>query len=177
MAIFRRHIDAEATAFAWAKTVKTEQENWVEERSDWKPWGEIRNVTSHRQSYCEPNGTVQTQTYYTYESKQWWECRTLTSAGTDRSDVHWPKYTLEPGERVFAKWETYSVTFSTPEKEYEKTLDEAQWRALTPGATYRVSFGLLGGVREVTLSPRGTGRESSSLTLAAPAPGCHPPLL
>lgn len=177
MAVFRRHIDAEATAFAWAKTVQTEQENWAEERSDWKPWGEIRNVASHRQSYRNPNGAVQTQAFYTYESKRWWEGRTLTSAGTYRSDVHWPKYTLGPGKRVFAKWETYSVTFSTPEKKYEKTLDETQWRALTPGATDRVSFGLFGGVREVTLSPRGTGQESSPLTLAAPAPECHPPAL
>ncbi len=162
MAIFRRHVDAEATAFAWTKTVKTEQENWAEERSDWQPWGEIRNVARHQRSYREPNGVVRTQAYYTYESRQWWEGRTLTSSGTGRDNVHWPVYTLEPGERVYAKWETYSVTFTTPEKKYEKTLDESRWRALIPGATYRVSLGLLGGVREVTLPPRGAGRESSS---------------
>ena len=155
MAIFRRHIEAEATAFSWTKTVKTEQENWVEERSDWQPWGEIRNVTSHRESYRDmDNGTLRTRTFYTYESKQWWEGRTLNSSGTDRDDVHWPVYTLQPGERVFAKWETYSVTFTTQEKKYEKTLDESQWRALTPGATYRVSLGLFGGVREVTPARR-----------------------
>lgn len=157
--------------------MKTEQENWVEERSDWKPWGETRNVTSHKRSYWDKNGTVQTQTY-TCESKQWRECRTLTSAGTDRGDVHWPQYTLEPGERVFAQGETYPVTFSTAEKEYEKTLDETRWRAL------RVSFGLLEGVREVTPSPRGTGRQGSSLTadrppgspvtVSSPSPGPGP---
>jgi len=174
MAIFRRHVDAEATAFAWTKTVKTEQENWVEERSDWKPWGEIRNVTSHQESYREPNGVLRTRTWYTYESRQWWECRTLTSSGADRGDVRWPEYTLAPGERVFAKWETYSVTFTTPEKKYEKTLDESQWRALAPGATYRVSFGLLGGVREVTPSPGAAGREGSSLTAGRPAAASSP---
>ena len=150
MAIFRRHIDAQVTAFTWSKTVKTEQEDWVEERSDWQPWGEVRNVTRHQETYRDFNGRLQTRTFYTYESHQWYESRTLTSSGTDRSGVHWPKYVLEAGERVFAKWETYSVTFTTPEKKYEKTLDEPQWRALTLGAAYRVSFGLLGGVGEVT---------------------------
>jgi hypothetical protein len=35
-------------------------------------------------------------------------------------------------------------------KQYETTLEEAQWRTLTLGATYRLGLGLLGGVREVT---------------------------
>jgi hypothetical protein len=144
MAIFRRHIDAEATAFAWTKTVKTEQEDWAEERSEWQPWGEVRNVESHQETYWDPNGNWRTRTFYTYESHQWYEGRALTSSGADRDDVHWPEYALRPGERVYAKWETYSVTLTTPEKKYEKTLDESQWRALTPGATYRVGLGLLG---------------------------------
>jgi hypothetical protein len=159
MALFRRHIDAEVTAFAWSKTVKTEQEVWVEESSDWKPWGEIRNVTSHERTYRDSQGVLRTDTSYTYESHQVWEGRTLTSSGTDRDDVHWPDYTLQPGERVYAKWETYSAAFTTRGKQYEKELDEPQWRALTLAATYRLSLGPLGGVRAVTpLSPHSNGQ-------------------
>jgi hypothetical protein len=54
------------------------------------------------------------------------------------------------GERILRKTETYSVTFTGPAKQYETTLDEAQWRALTLGTTYQLSLGLLGGVHEVT---------------------------
>jgi hypothetical protein len=95
------------------------------------------------------DGHLQTQTSYTYESHQWWEGRTLESSGTDQDDA-WPEYTLKPGERVYAKWETYSATFTTPQKTYEKTVDEPQWRELALGASYRLSLGPLGGVRTVT---------------------------
>jgi len=99
------------------------------------------------------DGHLRTETSYTYESHQWWEGRTLKSSGADQDDV-WPQYTLEPGERVYAKWEDYSATFTTPGKKYEKTLDESQWRALALGAAYRLTLGALGGVRSVApLSP------------------------
>jgi len=172
MALFRRHIDAEATAFAWTRTVDIEQQLWVSKRSEWQPRGETRNVQRHQETYWETvtdwqpgppdaDGTpgpqqsitsqeLRTRTVYTYEVLEWHESRTLTASGADRNDVEWPEYTLEPGERIGGKAETYSVTFTGPAKQYETTLDETRWRALTLGTTYRLSLGLLGSVREVT---------------------------
>jgi hypothetical protein len=172
MAFFRRHVDAEATAVAWTRTVDMEQQQWVGKRSGRQPSGEARNVQRHQETYWEsvtdwqpgpPNadGTpgpqqpitrqeLRTRTFYTYEALEWRAGRTLTASGTDRNEVHWPKYTLAPGERVRGKSETYSVTFIAPAKQYEATLDETQWRTLTLGTTYRLSLGLLGGVRDVT---------------------------
>jgi hypothetical protein len=172
MALFRRHIDAEATAFAWTRTVDIEQQQWVGNRSSWQPSGETRNVQRRQENHWEtvtdwqpgpPNadGTpgpqqsmmrqeLRTRIFYTYEALEWRESRTFTASGADRNDVHWPEYTLAPGERVRGKAETYSVTFTAPAKQYETTLDETQWGVLTHGTTYRLSLGLLGGVREVT---------------------------
>ena len=180
MALFRRHIEAEATAFAWTRTVDMEQQEWVSKRSGWQPneSEELRNVQRHQESYWEtvtdwhpgpPNadGTpgpqqpvtrqeLRTRTFYTYEELEWHKGRTLTASGADRSDVHWPEYTLAPAERVRGKAETYSGTFTASpkqdkqDKQYAATLDEAQWRALALGTTYRLKLGLLGGVREVT---------------------------
>jgi hypothetical protein len=172
MALFRRHIDAEATAFAWTRTVDLEQPQWVSKRSEWRPGGETRNVERHNESYWEtitdwqpgPTGTdgmpgpqqpvtrqeFRTRTFYTYEALEWRESRTFRASGADRSDVRWPEYTLEPEERVRGQAEKYSVTFTGPTKSYEKTLDETQWRVLALGTTYRLSLGPLGGVREVT---------------------------
>ena len=181
MALFRRHIDAEATAFAWTRTVDMEQQEWVDKRSAWQPTEETRNVERHQESYWEtvtdwhpgpPNadGTpgpqqpmtrqeLRTRTFYTYEELEWRKGRTLTASGADRNEVHWPEYTLAPAERVRGKAETYSGTFTASAKkakqakqakQYVATLDEAQWRTLALGTTYRLSLGLLGGVHEVT---------------------------
>jgi len=172
MALFRRHIDAEATALAWTRTVDMEQQQWVSKRSGWQPSGETRNVQRHRENYWEtvtdwqpgPPGAdgmpgpqqsitrqeLRTRTFYTYEALEWCEGRSLTASGADRNDVRWPDYELAPGERIGRKAETYSVTFTGPAKQYETTLDETQWRALSLGTTYRLSLGLLGGVRQVT---------------------------
>ena len=181
MALFRRHIDAEATALAWIRTVNIEQQQWVSKRSERQPNEEIRNVERHQEIYWEtvtdwlpgpPNadGTpgpqqpmtrqeMQTRTFYTFEELEWREGRTLTASGADVTDVHWPEYTLAPGERLRGKAETYSGTFTAPAKEakeakepkqYAATLDEAQWRTLALGTTYRLRLGLLGGVHEVT---------------------------
>jgi hypothetical protein len=168
MALFRHHVDAVATAFSWTRTVDTEQQQWVGRRSEWKPAEEARNVQRHQESHWEtvtewqpgPPGAgglpgiqqpqarqeLRTRTFYTYEA--------LKAAGADRNDVHWPPYSLAPGERLRGKSETYSATFTlpdkqVPDKQYEAALDEAQWRALTLGATYRLTLGLLGGVHEV----------------------------
>ena len=172
MALFRRHIDAEATAFAWTRTVDMEQQQWVGKRSERQPGGEARNVQRHQETYWEtvtdsqpgpPNadGTpgpqqsmirqeMRTRTIYTYEALEWREGRTLTASGAGRKHVWWPEYTLAPGERVRGKAEAYSVTFTASAKQYETTLDETQWRALALGTTYRHSLGLLGLVRKVT---------------------------
>ena len=171
MALFRRHIEAEATAFAWTRTVDIEQQMWVSKRSEWQPRGEIRNVQRHQETYwetvtdwqpCPPDadGTpgpqqsttrqeLRTRTLYTYEALEWCPSGTLTASGADQNGVHWPEYALEPGERVRGKAETYSVTFTGPAKQYEATLEETQWRTLTLGTTYQLSLGLLGGVRDV----------------------------
>jgi len=172
MALFRRHIEAEATALAWTRIVNIEQQEWVSKRSEWRPGGETRNVKRHEEHYWETvtdwqtgpsnaDGTPgpqqpvtrqewRTRTFYTYEALEWHESRSLTASGADRDHVRWPEYALAQGERVRSQVETYSVTFTGPAKRYETTLDEAQWRALTIGATYRLGLGLLGGVREVT---------------------------
>jgi hypothetical protein len=173
MALFRRHIDAEATAFAWTRTVDVEQQEWVGRRSGWEPSGEdSRNVQRRQESYWETvtewqpgpanaDGTpgpqqpltrqeLRTRTFYTYEALEWRKGRAFTASGADQNEVRWPQYTLGPGERVRGKAETYSVTFTAPAKQYEKTLDETKWRTLTLGTTYRLSLGLLGRVRDVT---------------------------
>ncbi len=172
MALFRRHTDAKATALAWTRTVDMEQQQWVSKRSGWQPSGETRNVQRHQETYwvtvtdwlpgpTNADGTPgpqqpltrqepRTRTFYTYEALEWCEGRTLTASGAGQDDVQWPEYTLAPGERVRRKAENYSVTFTAPAKQYETTLDETQWRALTLGTTYRLRLGLLGGVREVT---------------------------
>jgi hypothetical protein len=195
MGLFRRHINAEATAFAWTRTVDMEQQQWVGKRSEWQPLGETRNVQRHQETYWEtvndwqPGQTVtgqpgmpnangmpgmpnangmpgpqqpmtkqemRTRYFYTYEELEWSKSRTLTAWGADRNEVHWPEYTLAPGERVRGQAETYSGTFTASAKQakqakqYEATLDEAQWRTLALGTTYRLTLGLLGGVHEVT---------------------------
>ncbi len=174
MALLRRHIDAEATALAWTRTVDLEQQEWVSKRSGWPPGGETRNVQRHQENYWEtvtdwkpgPPGAdgmpgpqqpvtrqeFRTRTFYKYEALEWREGRTLKISGADRNGVQWPEYTLAPGERIRGKAEIYSVTFTGPARQYETTLDETQWRTLTLGTTYRLSLGLLGHVREVTLA-------------------------
>jgi hypothetical protein len=119
MALFRRHIDAEAIAFAWTRIVEMDQQQWVGKRSGRQPSGETRNVQRHRENYWEtvtdwqpgpPNadGTpgpqqamtrqeLRTRTVYTYEALEWREGRTVTASGADRDNVHWPEYTLAPG--------------------------------------------------------------------------------
>jgi hypothetical protein len=172
MALFQRHVDARATAFAWARTVDMEQQQWVGGRSQWPPSGEARNVERRQETYWEtvtdwqpgPPGAnatpgspqpvtrqeLRTRTFYSYEALEWRNGRTLTASGADRDQVHWPDYTLAPGERVRRTSETYSVTFTAPARQYEKTLDEGQWRALALGTSYRLSLGPLGGVHAVT---------------------------
>ena len=152
-----------------------EQQEWVSKRSGLQPGGETRNVERHQERYWEtvndwvpgppnadgtpgpqtpvPRQEKRTRTFYTYEELEWHESRTLTASGADRDEVHWPDYALAPGERVRRKAETYSGTFTASDKsdkQYEATLDEAQWRTLNRGTTYRLHLGLLGGVREVT---------------------------
>jgi hypothetical protein len=53
MAFFRRHVDAEVTAFAWTRTVDMEQQQWVDKRSGWPPSEETRNVQRHQETYWE----------------------------------------------------------------------------------------------------------------------------
>jgi hypothetical protein len=172
MALLRRHVDAEATALAWTRTVDLEQQEWVSKRSEWQPGGETRNVERHQENYWEtvtewepgPPGAdgmpgpqqsvtrqeLRTRTIFTFEALEWRESRTLIASGADRNDVRWPEYALAPVERLRRQTETYSVTFSGSAKKYEATLDETQWRALVLGTTYRLSLSLLGRVRDVT---------------------------
>ena len=141
------------------------QPQWVRKTSSQQPSGEIRNVEVRNTPYQKPvpvwsgppgnqrletRWVSETHTVYKYEVLEWHKCRVVTASGVDRHDVHWPKCALAPGERVRQRDETYSVTFDASPKQYKTTLDEAQWRMLTPGATYRLSLGRLGRVREVT---------------------------
>jgi hypothetical protein len=97
MPLFRRHIDAEATALAWTRTVDIEQQQWVSKRSGWQPSGETRNVQRHQETYWETvtdwqpgppdaDGTpgpqqsttrqeLRTRTFYIYEALEWREDR------------------------------------------------------------------------------------------------------
>src|SRR5258708_23629476 len=105
MALFRRHIDAEAAGFGWTRTVSMEQQQWVGRRSAYEPGGETRNVQRRRENYWETvtdwqpgptnaDGTpgaqqprtrqeLRTRTFYTYEALEWCEGRTLTASGAD----------------------------------------------------------------------------------------------
>jgi hypothetical protein len=93
---------------------------------------------------------LRTRFYYTYESLEWYKGRTLHASGTGPGDVAWPEYTLESGEQVRDRKESYEATFTTADKRYEATLTEQEWRGLAPGLACQLSLGLLGGVKKVT---------------------------
>ena len=93
---------------------------------------------------------LRTRVYFTYELREWHKGRTLRASGAGPSDVAWPEYTLEAGERVRGEKESYEVTFTTADKRYEASLTEQEWRGLEPGLACRLSLGLLGGVKKVT---------------------------
>jgi hypothetical protein len=164
MALLRRNIDAKAIAFAWTRIIEIAQLQWVPKTSMAMPRGEIRNLQYRELSipqmvtelsppdYKRPTTrwVQKSYTQYTYEVLEWCKGRTVTASGADQDDVHWPDCTLASGEEPWGKDENYSVTFATPTKQYETTLDEAQWRTLTLGTTYRLSISRLGRVREVT---------------------------
>lgn len=125
------------------------QEFYWETVTDWQPG--TRNADGTPGAQQPVTRQVQrTRTVFTYEELEWRDGRAVTASGADRSEVRWPDYTPAPGERVRRKAESYSVTFRATAKQYDTTLDEAQWRSLTLGSIYRLSLGLLGGVRDVT---------------------------
>lgn len=181
MALFgRRPVDALVISTTWTRTVQLERPEWVATRTNWGPPAEARNVKQHTETYWasptdptppggqnmpgNPTGVSPTRTelrtrvYYTYEVQEWHKGRSLNASGAGHGDVRWPDYTLEPGERVRERRETYSVAFTAEGKQYEKTLPEAEWRAFSPGDACRLSLGLLGGVKHVTSVHGGAGR-------------------
>jgi hypothetical protein len=91
-----------------------------------------------------------TRVFYTYEALEWHQGAALRAWGTSQDGVAWPARDPGPGERVRDKEETYSATFSAGDKSYEATLPEQEWRALAPGASCRLTLGLLGAVKKVT---------------------------
>jgi hypothetical protein len=174
MALFHgRSVDALVTAVTWSRTVQLERLEWVAKRSDWGPPDGARNVKQHTETYwasptdpVSPSGPtmtggpgagvsptrteLRTRVYYTYEAQVWHKGRSLQASGYGGGDAKWPDYTLEPGERVRDRRETYSVTFTAGDKQYEKAFPEQEWRAFAPGDACHLSLGLLGGVKNAT---------------------------
>jgi hypothetical protein len=174
MALFRgRSVDALVTAVRWSRTVQLERLEWVAKRSDWGPPEGARNVKQHTETYwasptdpvspsaptmtggpgagVSPTRTeLRTRVYYTYEAQVWHKGRSLQASGYGGSDAKWPDYTLQPGERVRDRRETYSVTFTAGDKQYEKEFPEQEWHAFAPGDACHLSLGLLGGVKNAT---------------------------
>jgi hypothetical protein len=174
MALFRgRSVDALVTAVRWSRTVQLERLEWVAKRRDWGPPEGARNVKQHTETYwasptdpvspsaptmtggpgagVSPTRTeLRTRVYYTYEAQVWHKGRSLQASGYGGSDAKWPDYTLQPGERVRDRRETYSVTFTAGDKQYEKEFPEQEWHAFAPGDACHLSLGLLGGVKNAT---------------------------
>jgi hypothetical protein len=165
MALFgKRQVSAQVTGLAWSRVVQMERQQWEPKRSPLAPPAGARNVKKHTEQFVAgvtgistgtPNGPASgpeagIRTYFTYEEQEWRKGRTLTAEGTDPSAVTWPDYTLdEPAERIRSKNESYQATFAAADKRYEADLAEEEWRALEPGGSYTLSFGLLGGVKKV----------------------------
>ena len=168
----KRQVDAQVCAMTWSRVVQLERQEWVRRRGSWVPSDETRNVEKHSETYWDTvadmtpgapdaNGIpgpsvsstrteLRTRVYFTYELREWHKGRTLRASGAGPSDVAWPEYTLEAGERVRGEKESYEVTFTTADKRYEASLTEQEWRGLEPGLACRLSLGLLGGVKKVT---------------------------
>jgi hypothetical protein len=167
----RRQVEAQVTGVAWTRVVQLEQQAWIAKRVNSKPSGDVRDVEKHTETYWETVTDTQpgppdadgnpgpdtvsahielrTREYYTFEALEWCNSAAPRAQGYDQDGVAWPEYELEPGERVKGREETYSATFSAGDKQYEKTLSDQEWRALTPGGSCRLTLGLLGGVKKV----------------------------
>lgn len=89
-----------------------------------------------------------THYYYTYEALEWHTGEALRAWGASQDGVASQARDLGPGERVGSRTESYSATFSAGAKEYEATLPEQEWRALTPGGGCTLTLGLFGGVKK-----------------------------
>ena len=61
-----------------------------------------------------------------------------------------PEETLNAGERVKSRSESYTLTLDAGGQQYEATLPEPEWRALPPGSAVRLTLGLRGRVKTVT---------------------------
>ena len=168
----KRQVDAQVSDMTWSRVVQLERRQWVRKRGSWAPSEGTRNVEKHAETYWDtvtdmtpgapsvdgipgpatPSTRMELRTrfYYTYESLEWRKGRTLRASGTGPSGVAWPHYTPEPEERVRDQDETYAVTFTTADKQYEAKLPEQEWRRLERGLTCHLSLGLLGGVKRVT---------------------------
>jgi hypothetical protein len=175
MALFgRRQADAQVTSLTWTRIVQLERQQWVSKRGSRVPSEGTRNVKKHVKTYWaapnDPPATanravlsssasatrtqLRTLVYYTYEALEWRTGRALNASGTGRDDIAWPDVTLEAGERIRDKNETYTVTLASGDKTYQTTLPEQQWRALEPAASCHLELGILGGIKKVTPAKR-----------------------
>jgi hypothetical protein len=175
MALFgRRQVDARVTSLTWTRFVQLERQQWVSKRGSRVPSEGTRNVKKHVKTYWaapnDPPATastavlsssasatrtqLRTLVYYTYQALEWRTGRALNTSGSGRDDVAWPEVTLESGERIRDKKETYTVTFAAGDKIYQTTLPEQEWRALRPGGSCQLTLGMFGRVKKVT--PAGT---------------------
>jgi len=166
MALFGRHeISATVAAAAWSRTVALESQRWVSKWSVSPPRDGVRNVRKQTTAIVlanQPPGSgipgptvagqstqVRPQSYYTYETVEWGDGRTLTASGTSPADVRWPEEALNAGERVKSRSESYTLTLDAGGQQYEAAVPEQQWRALPPGSAVRLTLGLRGHVKAV----------------------------
>lgn len=166
MGLFRRHADAVLTELTWRRVVELREIEWVAERSGTRPTVEVRNLRVHREQYLErdpvadqngiPESRMASRDVYEFEVARWLPGRTIEATGSGQSGVHWPEYKLGPDEEVSGKTETYTAVFKVVDsgKKRKAKLDEATWRSLQNGASYRLELGIFGHVHSVLPATR-----------------------
>ena len=176
MSVFARHMQATVVALNWRRTVVVERGRWEPRSTLWKPHEDnvrnLRTVHSNEpdmvggQTWTDMPGVpgavggresyevLSEHTHFEYEELNWHKDRLFTAKGDSPADLHWPEYALEPNQQVCERRETYHATFSADADGHEFTaeLDEATWRTLRVGKSYRLKVGAFSDeVKQVTL--------------------------
>jgi hypothetical protein len=83
-------------------------------------------------------------THFEYEEFNWRKYRSFTAKGDSPADLCWPEHSLESDQRISERRESYRATFSVGADggEFTTELDEATWRTLKVGRSYRLKVGL-----------------------------------
>lgn len=171
--LVRRTVVASIASFHWQRKVVLEHYIWVEESSyDGYPDGsrnqdsttetyfvnEVVRYDTHTTTDASGNSSTTTtpvfemvprrRTKYMYEIQEWCQSRELLAEG-DRTNLHWPAYTLDAHtqERVQDTTEKYLVFFQTTKgKQYQHELPLSEWKALDEHSAYQLRLTLYGQV-------------------------------